>query len=202
MNKKDDLDQYIKDRKKIDENFKKIIKNKELIDWPEYEILNDKDRSFFGKNLRHPLEETSFKKTILNSSRYVKKGWGYKLKHFFSAGSKVLSNIGEVFVYHKPDHQEILTPETVKILYIDKNKTLSTHFHVKKTEIFYCVHGCFKITLISDGETKTFRFNQGQSMLIRPGMVHAIAGLDDKNILLEVSTLDTPEDSYRIKKGD
>lgn len=151
----------------------------------------------------------------------VKKGWG-------AATIKKESGIGEVFVFHNSEEKkfrfqkfkhpegvlcsikndlensicENWSAETVKLLYIEKEKKLSLHFHLKKTEIFYMVEGSLEVTIIHDGVEYVFELRKHDSIIVRPGIVHSMKGLEDNNILLEVSTLDEETDSYRIKKGD
>ena len=146
------------------------------------------------------------------------KGWGVILPGYYNnwCGRRIAtgSRIGEVFAYHKNspsiysnlNDQGICNPNfevgTVKILYIARDKKLSLHFHLDKEEIFYMVTGDIELTLISNGIKQISRFSKGESLLIKPGMVHQMKGLSDENILLEISTLDCPNDSYRIEKGD
>lgn len=126
---------------------------------------------------------------------FVKKGWG-------SAKDASGAAVGEVFVYHAPIEADPFRVETVKLLHIEKDKQLSLHFHVSKKEIFYVISGCIEIELVHDGVTETVEANPGYCCIIEPGMVHSMKGLGANNVLLEVSTIDRAEDSYRIRKGD
>lgn len=145
----------------------------------------------------------------------IPKGWGSgikggRFKRPHKEDSEVdRKNIGEIFVYHKigwphnPHHND---PQfevgTVKLLFIEKDKRLSTHFHINKQEIFFLIQGQLELGLIADGYKEVIEFNEGDCLHIPPGMVHYMKGLGERNILLEVSTTDHPSDSYRIEKGD
>lgn len=109
---------------------------------------------------------------------------------------------GETLVYDQ--NKDSFKAETVKLLHIAKDKQLSLHFHVKKTEAFYMVKGAVDVYFVDqkDNKLKVFLLDEGQSVLIEPGFMHSMEGLRKENLLLEVSTYDTPEDSYRIIKGD
>lgn len=145
------------------------------------------------------IDEELFRDCLVSKRKEVKKGWGS-----FQDG------IGEVFVYHKEDFHDLIhntskNPTfdvgTVKLLYVAKDKRLSTHFHLSKQEIFFLVAGSLKVVLIRDGIEKELILVPGDCILIPPGLVHWMEGIEEQNILLEVSTLDKPEDSFRIKRG-
>lgn len=142
----------------------------------------------------------TFGKIKLRKRDMIPKGWGAFID------KSDFSKIGEILVWHNKyrfmSPQEDFEVGTVKLLYIEKDKKFSLHFHVKKTEIFYCIKGSFLVRLIADGEEENILFEPGESMLILPGMVHQMTGLEEENILLEVSTVDKKYDSYRIQKGD
>ncbi len=125
--------------------------------------------------------------TYLN---FVEKGWG-SLEHDDHA-----KFIGEVIF--KP----FFRLETAKLLYFAAGKKLSKHFHVDKAEIFYLVYGELEVKFW-DKQSKLHEFAlfPGDSVYVPRGLVHQMIGVDD-SAMLEVSTLDTPSDSYRIEKGD
>ena len=160
------------------------------------------------------MNKNIFNETKISPRIVVKKGWapknGNKISGIFSNKqfSKNEDKIGEIFVYHKnhPWINNAINPNfevgTVKLLYFEKGKKCSLHTHVKKSEIFHLVKGNLNLTLIKDGQKETSVLLEGQSCFIRPGMIHQMTGLDEENILLEISTLDEEEDSYRIEKGD
>ena len=125
--------------------------------------------------------------------KHIQKGWGRKS-----------DNVGEVFVYHQPQElDKALNVETVKLLHLAKGKQLSIHFHCEKREYFYMVRGSLDVLLWEEFDNCVkIKLEQGQRMMIPPGMRHRMIGVEEENILLEVSTLDKDEDSYRIEKGD
>lgn len=158
--------------------------------------------------LRHIPE---FQECIIHYRPNKLKGWG--------GIPEKDKKIGEVFVYHQADDcqeyderqfnlnepnpiKENFQVETVKILDVAKDKAGSVHFHVKKEEIFYNLRGLFHILLIKDGLQVLLELKEGQCVKVKPGMVHQIIGKEEKNQLLEVSTLDKATDSYRLVKGD
>lgn len=153
------------------------------------------------KNLNSPCLDELFNDCLVAKRIEIKKGWG-----------SFKENIGEVFVYHKQNpldfigHGSSKNPTfevgTVKVLYIEKDKKLSTHFHIEKSEIFYMATGSLLVTLTRDGKSYEFLLSEGDCIFIPPGLVHSMKGVDDKNILIEVSTLDKPSDSYRVSRGD
>lgn len=131
----------------------------------------------------------------LNPMTYIQKGWG-----------RADDSVGEIFAYHveqeKAEHQ--IDVDTVKLLYMNKDKKLSRHFHKEKDEFFICVDGSFYVELWFDsGEPmKSFVLKKEQRIFVPKGIQHRMTGLETSNILLEVSTKDSPSDSYRIERGD
>lgn len=139
----------------------------------------------------------------ISKRKSIQKGWGINLPDVFLEENKE-NTVGEVFIFHEEEKFRIEPGEvaTVKALYFNKGKKLSLHFHVKKKEIFFMAKGSLIVTLISNGEEDKFLLTQGESIYIPPGMVHQMEGVEEENIMIEVSTKDHPSDSYRIKKGD
>jgi quercetin dioxygenase-like cupin family protein len=142
---------------------------------------------------------------FLNSKRLaIKKSWGgllVKGDNFTVTGGD-FEKVGEIVVYEKQEDSFLLPEvETVKVLYIEKGKNVSLHFHVNKTEIFYVCCGKIKINLLSQTEMFSETYTAGDTLMIRPGMIHSMEGLGDFNCLLEVSSLDDPSDSYRITRN-
>lgn len=72
--------------------------------------------------------------------------------------------------------------------------------HRDKTETFYVVKGNFDIVLVDMVEEsfETVWLREGQTLDIKPYLYHRIMGIREENVLLEVSTHDEPEDSYRF----
>jgi oxalate decarboxylase/phosphoglucose isomerase-like protein (cupin superfamily) len=89
-----------------------------------------------------------------------------------------------------------------KILFVEKGKHSSMHFHLKKTETMLCIDGSFEMKLIDPevGEQYSVYLVKGESLLIEPGQLHEIHGLDDVNTLIEFSTTHEDSDSYRAGK--
>jgi mannose-6-phosphate isomerase-like protein (cupin superfamily) len=124
--------------------------------------------------------------------RCIKKGWGRE------------DGLGEYFAYHKDDERvyQKLNVDTVKILFFSRDKKLSRHYHVDKSEYFVLVSGKLKIEIWDqNSRLREFEMNPLERIYINRGMQHRMTGLED-SVLLEVSTEDKPTDSYRIEKGD
>lgn len=123
---------------------------------------------------------------------FIEKGWGREdfIFHTDYENKKHLHDIGVV--------------ETVKLLHFDKDKKLSLHFHLNKHEFFRMVIGAVLVELI-DLQTQTihtFTLEEDQKLFIPAGLIHRMTGLNNKNVMLEVSSIDKPEDSFRLQRGD
>lgn len=122
----------------------------------------------------------------------IKKGWGKEefLFHPHYENPKHLHDLGEV--------------ETVKLLHFEKNKKLSLHFHLAKNEYFRMLVGTVYVELVDLQREEMYNFDlkEGQKIFIPAGMLHRMTGMEEKNILIEISSLDKSEDSYRLIKGD
>ena len=108
------------------------------------------------------------------------KGWGY-----------------EKWIVNKPEY-------CGKLLFFNKGKKCSWHFHKLKDEVFYLQSG--KILLkYSDSEfiesANEVVLNAGDSFHIYTGLKHQMIALEDSE-LFEFSTEHFEHDSYRIVKGD
>lgn len=105
-----------------------------------------------------------------------------------------------------------------KILRFVKGKSCSLHYHRRKTETFHLLSGRLEIWTIYDGEfaEEILRdrgeialldacdseiLTPGDTFHLKPGLVHKMTALQDSE-LLEISTQDFEDDSYRIIKGD
>lgn len=134
-----------------------------------------------------------------SENQQIQKGWA-PAQRFGS----IEKRIGEVFAYHrrdeKSDHR--INVDTVKILYFEKDRKCSLHFHKVKDEFFVCAYGQFLIEIIENGKKFEKNLTVGNRLFIPNCTPHRITGVEDVNILIEVSTEDKPEDSYRIEKGD
>ena len=118
--------------------------------------------------------------------KYVDKGWGY-----------------EVWIANKSEY-------CGKLLFFEKGKKCSWHYHKLKDETFYLQSGKM-VLLYSDKDwvTKDNFEKHADRTLLTPGMSfhiptgrkHQMIALEDSE-LFEFSTEHFDEDSHRIVKGD
>lgn len=117
-----------------------------------------------------------------NSEIYkVKKGWGY-----------------ELWLENTPNY-------CGKLLFFNKNKQCSWHYHLLKEETFYLQSGRVLVTYgwgkdIVNADTVIL--NPGDKFHVPIGLVHRMKGLLKNNVLFEFSTHHEDSDSVRIEKGD
>ena len=91
-----------------------------------------------------------------------------------------------------------------KLLFFEKGKRCSWHYHKLKDEVFYLQAG---LILVKYGDEEDIE--KAQEMMLYPGMnfhiarglKHQMIALEDSE-LFEFSTQHFDEDSYRIHKGD
>jgi mannose-6-phosphate isomerase-like protein (cupin superfamily) len=78
------------------------------------------------------------------------------------------------------------------------------HFHKLKDETFVVKEGEFNIHLLnlSNASISILKLVKGTRYRINPGVPHQIEALTNNACILEVSTMDTPSDSYRVLPGD
>jgi len=127
-------------------------------------------------------------------NEFVPKGWGY-----------------EKIIVNGPEY-------CGKILHFVKGRSCSMHYHVRKTETFYvsfgeiCVEYLYNNVLADEileesGEQGIFNacstkiLCEGDHFHLEPGLVHKMTALRDSEII-EFSTTDYSDDSYRLIKGD
>jgi len=109
---------------------------------------------------------------------YVSKGWGFE---------KIITNTEKY---------------CCKILHFHKNKQCSYHYHRLKDELFYVLSGKLSIRYGEGDEIEFSKIlNAGDSFHVPIGMRHQMFAIEETD-LLEVSTQDFTDDSYRIIKGD
>jgi mannose-6-phosphate isomerase len=79
----------------------------------------------------------------------------------------------------------------------------SAHYHIEKLEHFYVLSGKFKIKCIDPCNASEFELDlsEGDVVEIPRGQPHKIVCVE-AGIIIEASTHDDPNDSYRIAKGD
>jgi quercetin dioxygenase-like cupin family protein len=115
-----------------------------------------------------------------NNDIIVPKGWGY-----------------EKWIVNKPEY-------CGKLLFIQKDKKVSWHYHILKDETFYVQSGkiLLKYSIYDDIDTATdVVLNPGDSFHIYRGLRHRMIGIEDTE-LFEFSTEHFDSDSYRLIKGD
>lgn len=91
-----------------------------------------------------------------------------------------------------------------KLLFIQKNKKVSWHYHILKDETFYVQSGSI-ILLYSEQDdielANKVILNKGNSFHIPRKLRHRMIALEDTE-LFEFSTEHFDSDSYRLIKGD
>ncbi len=108
------------------------------------------------------------------------KGWGY-----------------EKWIVNKPEY-------CGKLLFFNKGKKCSWHFHKIKDEVFYLQSGKLLVKYSDDENlenAKELVLNAGDSFHVYIGLKHQMIALEDSE-LFEFSTQHFEDDSYRITKGD
>lgn len=111
---------------------------------------------------------------------FVEKGWGY-----------------EDWIYNGDDY-------CGKILFFNKGKKCSFHFHTIKDEVLFVHSGqiVMKYSEYDDLENAEFVvMKPGMAFHITPGLRHQMIAEED-TIIYEFSTHHEDSDSYRIIKGD
>lgn len=108
------------------------------------------------------------------SRTVVSKGWGY-----------------ELWIVNKPEY-------CGKLLFFNKGKRCSLHYHEIKDETFYLQSG--RLVIYGDFPAPVY-MEPGDSLHIAPGTQHQIVALEDSE-LFEFSTEHFDHDSYRVIKGD
>ncbi len=106
--------------------------------------------------------------------KVIKKGWGF-----------------EEWIENSPMY-------CAKWLTIGRGMRCSLHYHEKKFETFYLNDGAVDLEL--DGTV--YRLTPGDIVDIRPYQEHKFTGVDNQNVILEISTQHFESDSIRIEKGD
>lgn len=82
----------------------------------------------------------------------------------------------------------------LKILELKQDFQCSLHYHKKKMETFLILSGYVQL----EAAEGNYILTPGEKFRIYPGVEHRFTGLTDA-IILEVSTHDDPEDSYRLE---
>ena len=112
--------------------------------------------------------------------KFVKKGWGY-----------------ERWIVNKEEY-------CGKLLFFNKGKRCSWHYHKIKDEVFYLQSGKMIVKFSEEEDTQQAEeilLDPGQNFYIYPGLRHRMIALEDSE-LFEFSTQHFDSDSYRVIKGD
>ena len=83
-----------------------------------------------------------------------------------------------------------------KFLKLEKGFCCSLHHHKLKTETFYLLSGL----ILLEHKQQIFPMMENAFVTILPNEDHRFFGIE-KSIILEVSTQDFPEDSYRLTES-
>ena len=112
--------------------------------------------------------------------KFVKKGWGH-----------------ELWIVNKEEY-------CGKLLFFEKGKCCSFHYHEDKDEVFYLQSGRLRVLFSEDDDmdgAEEIILEPGQNFYIYPGLRHRMIALEDSE-LFEFSTQHFDSDSYRVIKGD
>ena len=85
-----------------------------------------------------------------------------------------------------------------KLLHVNKGFTCSVHYHPVKQESFYCLEGHVELHV----EGHTYQLDAtAEPVTIKPSQKHCFTGVDNKSVLLEVSTEHSETDVVRITES-
>lgn len=118
--------------------------------------------------------------TFHDPIKYVEKGWGY-----------------ERWIVNKKEY-------CGKLLFFEKGKKCSWHYHKNKDEVFYLHSGKMIVKYGKDDNPELAEqivLFPGQNFYVPIGLRHQMTALEDSE-LFEFSTQHFDSDSYRINKGD
>jgi quercetin dioxygenase-like cupin family protein len=91
-----------------------------------------------------------------------------------------------------------------KLLFFEKGKRCSWHYHKLKDETFYLQSGRIMLYYSDDDElenAKTLTLEPGDKFHVYRGLRHQMVAIESSE-LFEFSTQHFDEDSYRIMRGD
>ena len=116
---------------------------------------------------------------IFMKPEFHKKGWGY-----------------ELWIHNEEDY-------CGKLLFFEKGKKCSYHYHAEKSETFYLHSGKMLIRHSDTTErvAEITLLSTGDVFEVPVGLIHQMEALEDSN-LYEFSTQHFERDSFRIEKGD
>ena len=111
---------------------------------------------------------------------FVKKGWGW-----------------ERWIVNKSEY-------CGKLLFFNKGKQCSWHYHILKDEVFYLQSGKMVVKYSDEDkiqDAKEIILNPGHNFHVYRGLRHRMIALEDSE-LFEFSTEHFDSDSHRLEKGD
>lgn len=144
---------------------------------PDYDVYLD-DKSF-NIDAVFPVPLSSPEKSKKQVSEIVKKGWGKEI--IFANNSEYCG----------------------KILFFEKDKKFSMHYHLRKKETWYVSKGRFILNWIQTdiGKFHSEFLEVGDVITNERGEPHQLVALEDSEVF-EVSTEHYDEDSFRMYKGN
>jgi mannose-6-phosphate isomerase-like protein (cupin superfamily) len=118
----------------------------------------------------------------------IPKGWGHELVVCNYIGNELITEKGYC----------------LKFLVFDDKNVGSMHFHPIKHETFYILKGNFKLFYINpaNADELSMDLTEGDVVVIPPFNSHRITCGTGGGTIIEASSPDRPEDSYRVAKGD
>jgi mannose-6-phosphate isomerase-like protein (cupin superfamily) len=123
---------------------------------------------------------SNFSKEGLKTAHFVPKGWGH-----------------EKWIVNRDDY-------CGKLLFMNKGKKLSWHYHEKKTETFYINKGSVLLYYGTSDNMNAAIMQElyvGDIFHVPTGLRHRLLALEDAEIF-EFSTHHEDSDSIRVEKGD
>ena len=117
---------------------------------------------------------------MVTEIKHVQKGWGH-----------------EKWIVNKEEY-------CGKLLFFEKGKRCSWHYHKLKDEVFYLQSGRMIVRYGEDDnieKAEELILEPGMNFYVYPGLRHQMEALENSE-LFEFSTEHFDDDSYRIIKGD
>jgi len=90
-----------------------------------------------------------------------------------------------------------------KILFIEKGKSTSMHYHIDKHETFYVIDGTLRVDMLRDKNEPdhhpfTMTCKEGESMEMQREQAHKLIAAEGNVTLIEISKFHRDEDSHRL----
>lgn len=122
----------------------------------------------------------------------VDKTWGYELHYINDIYcQKLLRFHGETPEPYAEASIDFATPPP--------ELCTSMHFHVTKHETLLVTSGILTLQLIINKKRFTYKLPEGTAWVVAPGHIHRLCAYDGPVDVVEASTFDHPDDSYRIE---